>query len=58
MHQIVSVYFPDTELVTTLARRVIQNGSISSFIVQAVKEKLERDKGEQNAMQVQKDDNE
>ena len=54
-HQIVSVYFPDKTLVSKIERSLINNASVSSFIVRAVEAYL---KESTNETKIQEDDNE
>jgi hypothetical protein len=62
-HEIVSVYFPDEDVVAEIRLALINSNSVSNFIVTAVKEKLAKKKGQKDAlqerpMQVHEDDNE
>lgn len=45
IHRIVSVYFPDEKVIKNIEERLINNVSISSFIVKATVTQLEQLKG-------------
>lgn len=58
-HRIVSVYFPDGKVIQQIEAGLSNNSSVSSFIVDAVIEKLNKAKGSANDIKViQKDGHE